>query len=103
MIAETYGMPVEAIRRGICHAVRKVSIGTDIHRVMTGKVRRQLAEACDDFDPRKFLAAAISAAREVCPDRMIAFGCAGQAPCIHANPVSVMAQRYTTPAATQAA
>ena len=35
-IKETYGVPVEKIRRGISSGVRKVNIDTDIRLAMTG-------------------------------------------------------------------
>src|SRR6185436_14984438 len=43
-IAETYGVPVEAIVEGIRHGVRKVNIDTDIRLAMTGAIRRTLAK-----------------------------------------------------------
>jgi len=100
---ETYGVPVEEIQRGIRHGVRKINIDTDIRLAMTGAVRRHLALARDDFDPRKFLNAATKAAREVCRERMEAFGCAGQAAAIRPLPLSAMVQRYTKQASTKAA
>jgi fructose-bisphosphate aldolase, class II len=42
-IKETYGVPVEEIREGIRHGVRKVNIDTDIRLVMTGAMRRLMA------------------------------------------------------------
>ena len=39
-IKETYGVPVEEIREGIRHGVRKVNIDTDIRLAMTGAMRR---------------------------------------------------------------
>jgi hypothetical protein len=46
---------------------------------MTGAMRREMARHPDEFDPRAFLKAATTAAREVCEQRLEAFGCAGQA------------------------
>jgi fructose-bisphosphate aldolase class II len=98
-IKETYGVPVEEIRRGIESGVRKVNIDTDIRLAMTGAVRRLLAEKSSEFDPRKFLAAAKNAAAEICEQRFEAFGCAGQAPKIRPIPLEEMAKRYAPPAA----
>src|SRR5574339_915544 len=53
---ETYGVPVEEIREGIRHGVRKVNIDTDIRLAMTGAIRRHMAEKSAEFDPRKYLA-----------------------------------------------
>jgi fructose-bisphosphate aldolase, class II len=78
-IKETYGVPVEEIQEGIRHGVRKINIDTDIRLAMTGAMRRAMALKPDEFDPRKFLAAAQAAARELCAERFEAFGCAGMA------------------------
>ncbi len=93
-IAETYGVPVEEIQEGIRNGVRKVNIDTDIRIAMSAAVRRSLASARGDFDPRKFLKAATAAAREVCRERFEAFGAAGQAARIRPLPLEQMAGRY---------
>jgi fructose-bisphosphate aldolase class II len=98
-IKETYGVPVEEIRRGIESGVRKVNIDTDIRLAMTGAVRRLLAEKPSEFDPRKFLTAAKKAASDICLQRFEAFGCAGQAPKIKPVPLEQMAKRYSVAAA----
>jgi len=103
-IAQTYGVPLEAILQGIKHGVRKVNIDTDIRLAMTGAMRRAMAEDPAEFDPRKFLMAATAAARALCKERFVAFGCAGQAPRIRPEPLERMAQRYfSAPALTRAA
>jgi fructose-bisphosphate aldolase class II len=93
-IKETYGVPLEAIREGIRHGVRKVNIDTDIRLAMTGAMRKRMAESPEEFDPRAFLKAATAAARELCKTRFEAFGCAGQAPRIKPLPLDKMAARY---------
>jgi fructose-bisphosphate aldolase class II len=93
-IKETYGVPVEAIREGIRHGVRKVNIDTDIRLAMTGAMRKSMAEKPEELDPRAFLKAATAAARELCKSRFGAFGCAGQAPRIKPLPLDKMAARY---------
>ncbi len=98
-IKETYGVPVEEIRRGIESGVRKVNIDTDIRLAMTGAVRRLLAEKPGEFDPRKFLTVAKKAASDICHQRFEAFGCAGQAQKIKPIPLEQMAKRYTLVAA----
>ena len=103
-IAQTYGVPVEAILQGIKHGVRKINIDTDIRLAMTGAMRRAMAEDPAEFDPRKFLKAATAAARALCKERFDAFGCAGQAQRIRPEPLERMAQRYFSgPALTRAA
>ena len=91
---ETYGVPVEEIVTGIRHGVRKINIDTDIRLAMTGAMRRHMAEKPAEFDPRKFLADAQKAAREICKLRYEAFGCAGQAAKIKPIPLEKMAERY---------
>lgn len=93
-IKETYGVPVEEIRRGIQNGVRKVNIDTDIRLAMTGAMRETLAKQPAEFDPRKALAAAKKAARGVVKARFEAFGCAGQAARIKPVALEVMASRY---------
>ena len=93
-IKETYGVPVEEIRRGIESGVRKVNIDTDIRLAMTGAMRRFFAENPSNFDPRKVLAAATQAARGICEDRFEAFGCTGMAPKIKPVPLEALAARY---------
>ena len=93
-IRETYGVPVEEIRRGIASGVRKVNIDTDIRLAMTGAMRQVFATQPAEFDPRKALAAARTAARGICKARFEAFGCAGQASRIRPVPLEQMVVRY---------
>jgi fructose-bisphosphate aldolase class II len=78
-IRETYGVPVAEIQEGIRHGVRKVNIDTDIRLVMTGAMRREMARKPEEFDPRKWFAAAVVAARDLCRQRFEDFGAAGRA------------------------
>jgi fructose-bisphosphate aldolase class II len=93
-IRETYGVPVEEIREGIRHGVRKVNIDTDIRLAMTGAMRRAMSREPAEFDPRKFLKDATAAARDVCVARFEAFGCAGQASKIKPVSLEAGARRY---------
>ncbi len=93
-IKETYGVPVEEIREGIRHGVRKINIDTDIRLAMTGAMRQSMGEKPQEFDPRAFLKAATAAARGVCKLRFEAFGSAGQAAKIRPLPLEKMAVRY---------
>ena len=93
-IKETYGVPVEEIQRGIRTGVRKINIDTDIRLAMTGAMRQAFAKDPSEFDPRKAITAARTAARGVCKARFEAFGCAGQAAKIHPVPLEAMAARY---------
>jgi len=91
---ETCGVPVEEIREGIRHGVRKVNIDTDIRLAMTGAMRRCLAQHPDDFDPRKPLKEAMLAAKAIGQQRFEQFGCAGQAGKIAPIALDTMAERY---------
>jgi fructose-bisphosphate aldolase class II len=93
-IRKTYGVPVEEIQEGIKHGVRKVNIDTDIRLAMTGAMRRLMATKPDEFDPRKFLAEATKAAKEICNARFEAFGCAGHASRIKPIPLEEMVGLY---------
>ncbi len=93
-IKETYGVPVEEIRRGIASGVRKVNIDTDIRLAMTGAMRKSFAEQPSEFDPRKALIEARKAARKICELRFEAFGCAGHAARIKPVPLDDMVRRY---------
>jgi fructose-bisphosphate aldolase class II len=91
---ETYGVPVEEIQEGIRHGVRKVNIDTDIRLAMSGAMRRSMDQQRSEFDPRKFLKEATSAASEICHARFEAFGSAGRASGIKVMPLERMAHRY---------
>ncbi len=93
-VAETYGVPLEEIREGIRNGVRKVNIDTDLRLAMTGALRRALARARGELDPRKFLLEAVAAARGICTERFVVFGCAGQASRLRPVPLEKMALRY---------
>ena len=93
-IKETYGVPVEEIQEGIRHGVRKINIDTDIRLAMTGAIRRYLAENPSMFDPRDYLKPAREAARKICRQRYVEFGCEGQAGTIKAQTLVQVAQRY---------
>jgi fructose-bisphosphate aldolase class II len=65
---------------------------------MTGAMRRLMGQKPEEFDPRKFLAAAVVAARDLCQARFEAFGSAGHADRIKPVPLEAMATRYAKPA-----
>jgi fructose-bisphosphate aldolase class II len=82
----TWGVPVEEIQRGIKHGVRKINVDTDNRLAITGAIRKVFAQTPEKFDPRDYLKPARDAMKQVCIDRMTAFGQAGHAPKI--KPVS---------------
>lgn len=93
-MGETYGVPVEEIQEGIKHGVRKVNIDTDLRMASTGAIRKFMTEKPSEFDPRKYLAVAKDAMKQICVDRYAAFGTAGQASKIEVLSLEVMYQRY---------
>ena len=93
---ETYGVPVEEIQEAIKHGVRKINIDTDVRLAMTAAIRKYLAENPGKFDPRDYLKPAREAAKGICRQRYLEFGCEGQAPKIKPMTLASVAQRYTT-------
>ena len=91
---ETYGVPVEEIQEAIKHGVRKINIDTDIRLAMTAAVRRFLSENPDKFDAREWLKPAREAAKQICKQRYMQFGCEGQAGKIKARSLQVVAGQY---------
>jgi fructose-bisphosphate aldolase, class II len=78
-LEQTYGVPVEAIQKGIANGVRKVNVDTDNRMAITGAIRKVFIENPEAFDPRQYLVPARAAMVEVCKARMVAFGQAGHA------------------------
>jgi fructose-bisphosphate aldolase class II len=91
---ETYGVPIEEIQEAIKYGVRKINIDTDIRLAMTGAVRKFMAENPDKFDAREWLKPAREAAKAVCKQRYLEFGCEGQGGKIKGVPLDQMARRY---------
>ena len=91
---ETYGVPVSEIQEAIKHGVRKINIDTDIRLAMTAAIRKYLAENPEKFDPRDYLKPAREAAKAICRQRYVEFGCSGQAAKIKPQPLARMAERY---------
>ncbi|MFM2275018.1 MAG: hypothetical protein RL211_890, partial [Pseudomonadota bacterium] len=91
---ETYGVPVEEIQKAIQFGVRKINIDTDIRLAMTAAVRKFMAENADKFDMRDWLKPAREAAKQICKQRYLQFGCEGQAGKIKGNSLSVVAGQY---------
>jgi fructose-bisphosphate aldolase class II len=98
---ETYGVPVEEIQEAIKHGVRKINIDTDIRLAMTAAIRRFLHENPSHFDPRDYLKPARAAAKAICKQRYVQFGCEGQASEIQPLPLTTIAHKYTTGALSQ--
>ena len=91
---ETYGVPIAEIQEAIKHGVRKINIDTDIRLAMTGAVRKFMAENPDKFDAREWLKPAREAAKAICKQRYMEFGCEGQAGKIKGITLVDMAAAY---------
>ena len=91
---ETYGVPVEEIQKAIQLGVRKINIDTDIRLAMTAAVRQFLFENPDKFDAREWLKPAREAAKQICKQRYLEFGCEGQGSKIKLTPLPMMAAKY---------
>ena len=100
---ETYGVPVEEIQKAIQFGVRKINIDTDIRLAMTGAVRKFLAENPDKFDAREWLKPAREAAKAICKQRYLEFGCEGQASKIKGYSLKDIAAQYASGALAQVA
>ena len=74
--------------------MRKINIDTDIRMAMTGAVRKFMAENPEKFDAREWLKPAREAAKAVCKQRYLEFGCEGQGAKIKGETLSVMATKY---------
>ncbi len=91
---ETYGVPVEEIQEAIKHGVRKINIDTDVRLAMTAAIRKFLFENPEKFDPRDYLKPAREAAKAICKQRYMEFGCEGQGAKIKGDTLMVVAARY---------
>ena len=93
-LKETYGVPVEEIQTAIKFGVRKINIDTDIRLAMTGAIRRYFTEHPDHFDPRQYFKVAKDAAKQICINRFIAFGCSGHGDKIKPQKLSIVSLQY---------
>jgi fructose-bisphosphate aldolase class II len=91
---QTFGVPVSEIQKAIKFGVRKINIDTDIRLAMTAAVRKFLAENPDKFDAREWLKPAREAAKLICKQRYMEFGCEGQGAKIKNTPLQMMAAKY---------
>lgn len=95
-IKQTWGVPVDEIQLGIQHGVRKINVDTDNRLAITGAIRKVFSEDPTQFDPRSYLKPAREAMQQVCVDRMVAFGQAGNAGKIKCITIEEMAGRYSS-------
>jgi len=73
------GVPEEMITRAVKGAVCKVNIDTDLRLAITAVLRKEFSEHPENFDPRKYLAPARDALKEMVRHKLHVLGCAGKA------------------------
>lgn len=79
-LGDAKGVPEDMLRKAASMAVCKINIDSDLRLAMTAKVRENLYEAPDNFDPRKYLAPAREAIKEVVQHKLVhVLGCNGKA------------------------
>ena len=93
-IKETYGVPIEEIKEGIKHGVRKVNVDTDLRLASTASIRNYLFTKPDQFDPRKYLSVSKNAMKDVVKKRLIEFGTAENASKIKPKSLISMSKIY---------
>lgn len=93
-IRPTWGVPMDEIKRGIRHGVRKVNIDTDIRLAITAAIRTAMAEDPSEFDPRKLMSPARKAVTELCTEKFKAFKTAGKADSIRVTALRDMVKHY---------
>ncbi|MDF2549914.1 MAG: fructose-bisphosphate aldolase class [Chlamydiales bacterium] len=93
-IRETYGVPVEAIQKGIQAGVRKVNVDTDNRLAMTATIREFLTNKPEEFDLRSYMKPARERMQKLCEERMRQFGQAGHAPHVPYVSLEEAAKRY---------
>ena len=91
---ETYGVPVDEIQKALQYGVRKINIDTDIRLAMTAAVRQFMAQNPEKFDMRDWLKPAREAAKQICRQRYIEFGCEGQGAKIKGLSLAAVAGQY---------
>ncbi|NCB37266.1 MAG: class II fructose-1,6-bisphosphate aldolase [Erysipelotrichia bacterium] len=73
------GVPEDMIAQAAKTGVCKINVDTDLRLALTGQIRKVFAESPSEFDPRKYLAPARQAIKEVVQRKMRIMGCSGKA------------------------
>lgn len=93
-IKETYGVPVQEIKKSIKYGVRKINIDTDLRLSATAAIRRFFIEHPSKFDLRDYLKLAREAMKKICISRYKDFGCEGMADKIKPISLDNMSKKY---------
>ncbi|CAL7960482.1 Fructose-bisphosphate aldolase [Gammaproteobacteria bacterium] len=74
------GVPEDLLRKAASLAVCKINIDSDLRLAMTAMIRKSFAEDPTNFDPRKYLAPARDAIKQVVRHKIVhVLGCNGKA------------------------
>lgn len=74
------GVPEDMLRKAASMAVCKINIDSDLRLAMTAMIRKSFAEEPENFDPRKYLAPARSAIKDVVRRKLVnVLGCNNKA------------------------
>lgn len=77
-LEQTWGIPVDLLKRAIRSGIRKINIDTDTRLVQTAYIRKSLAESPGNFDPKYYLTQTMKAVEELAIERFGDFGCIGK-------------------------
>ncbi len=70
------GVPEDMLRKAASLGICKINVDTDLRLAMTATIREQFAQNPSEIDPRKYLAAARDAIRELVKHKIVhALGC----------------------------
>ena len=72
------GIPEQHIKKAISLGIAKINIDTDLRLAFTATIREVLANSPKEYDPRKILAPAKEAMKEVVKSKMQLFGSSGK-------------------------
>ena len=95
-INETYGVPINEIKEGIKHGVRKVNIDTDLRLASTAAIRKYFFNYPSQFDPRKYLVESKNEMKKIVMMRLEEFETAGNASKIKPLSLSGLALSYSS-------
>lgn len=95
-VAQTFGVGLEEVERGIRSGVRKVNIDTDLRMALTGSAREYLKANPSSFDIRSLNKPGMARITRLCVERFERFGCTGMAEGFVSIPLDEMAQRYAS-------
>lgn len=70
-LGNAIGIPEEMLKKAASMAVCKINVDSDLRLAMTAKIRKNLYEYPENFDPRKYLSCARDAITEIVKHKII--------------------------------